>query len=337
MCTFNVIFALGCQLLKTIVPDQRQALSNTYFKRAQELLQLNLWGPGSPELVRCLLLMGQYLQSTNTHNQCWMAVGHAVRIAQSLGLHLPEDSARKTSAYEREMSRRIWHSCVLMDRVLSMTFGRPAMISKSVAQAVPLPAMIDDQYLSNGSNYDPHSDRSRPMSMAFFVKSLEIYEIVNDILISLYSGTETSDDALAAFFTGGDACSISSIDVVFQHDRALMSWGRTLPKHLKISSFEWAANPLFKRQAIICRSRFLHTRILLFRPILTRFCLPKSTESETGTALDESLAQRTVVQCSSLCLRSAHDLIDLLHMNLTKDGTMGSLPAWWYCVFCTSS
>lgn len=336
MCTFNVIFALSCQLLKTIVPGQRQALSNTYFKRAQELLQLNLWGPGSPELVRCLLLMGQYLQSTNTHNQCWMAVGHAVRIAQSLGLHLPEDSARKESAYEREMSRRIWHSCVLMDRVLSMTFGRPAMISKSVAQAVPLPAMIDDSFLSSSSNHAfGYMQKDTPMSMAFFVKSLEIYEIVNDILISLYSSTDASNDALAAFFTGSN----SSVDVVFQYDRALMSWGRTLPPHLRISTYEWASNPLFKRQATICRSRFLHTRILLFRPILTRFCLPEAVDGETstGTVLDESLAQRTVVQCSSLCLRSAHDLIDLFYMNLTKDGTMGSLPAWWYCVFCKFS
>lgn len=116
MCTINVMFALGCELSKTIAPEQRQASSSVYFKRARDLLQLDLWGAGSTELVQCLLLMGQYLQSTNTHDQCWMVIGHAVRVAQSLGFHLPETSSRLQSIRERELARRIWHGCVLMDR-----------------------------------------------------------------------------------------------------------------------------------------------------------------------------------------------------------------------------
>jgi len=116
MCTINVMFALGCQLAKTIAPEQRQASANVYFKRARDLLQLDLWGAGSTDLVQCLLLMGQYLQSTNTHHQCWMVIGHAVRVAQSLGFHLPESSSNLQSPRERELARRIWHGCVLMDR-----------------------------------------------------------------------------------------------------------------------------------------------------------------------------------------------------------------------------
>jgi hypothetical protein len=118
MCTINVMFALGCQLAETIVPEQRQASANVYFKRARDLLQLDLWRAGSTDLVQCLLLMGQYLQSTNTHHRllCWMVIGHAVRVAQSLGFHLQESSSNLQSLRERELTRRIWHGCVLMDR-----------------------------------------------------------------------------------------------------------------------------------------------------------------------------------------------------------------------------
>jgi hypothetical protein len=116
MCTLNVVFALACQLSESIRPEKREDSAKVYFKRAQELLQLDFWDAGSTELIQCLLLMGQYLQSTSTPHQCWMVVGHAVRMAQGLGFHLPGSSFELRSSREREFSRVIWHGCVLMDR-----------------------------------------------------------------------------------------------------------------------------------------------------------------------------------------------------------------------------
>jgi hypothetical protein len=116
MCTLNVVFALACQLSKAITPEKREDSAKVYFKRAQELLQLDFWDTGSIELIQCLLIMGQYLQSTSTPHQCWMVVGHAVRMAQGLGFHLPGSSLGPCSSRQRELSRVIWHGCVLMDR-----------------------------------------------------------------------------------------------------------------------------------------------------------------------------------------------------------------------------
>jgi hypothetical protein len=126
MCTLNVVFALACQLSESIRPENREDSAKAYFKRAQELLQLDFWDIGSTELIQCLLLMGQYLQSTSTPHQCWMVVGHAVRMAQGLGFHLPESSFELHSNREREFSRVIWHGCVLMDRcvILSVTSNK---------------------------------------------------------------------------------------------------------------------------------------------------------------------------------------------------------------------
>ena len=120
MCTLNVVLALACQLSESIRPEKREDSAKAYFKRAQELLQLDFWDTGSTELIQCLLLMGQYLQSTSTPHQCWMVVGHAVRMAQGLGLHLPECSSELLSIREKEFSRVIWHGCVLMDRFVAL-------------------------------------------------------------------------------------------------------------------------------------------------------------------------------------------------------------------------
>lgn len=112
----NIIFALSTQLIESLPPEQRDSSSQGYFTRAQDLLQLSLWDTGSIELIQCLLVMSQYLQSTNNPHQTWMIVGSAVRIAQGLGLHLPETLAEISSEPERDLVRRIWHGCILMDR-----------------------------------------------------------------------------------------------------------------------------------------------------------------------------------------------------------------------------
>lgn len=42
ICTINVVFALGCQITESIKPENRENSAKAYFKRAQELLTLDL-------------------------------------------------------------------------------------------------------------------------------------------------------------------------------------------------------------------------------------------------------------------------------------------------------
>lgn len=119
--TLNVVFALSTQLQEDLQPEQRDEASSTYFGRAWTLLhpELIIWEPGSLELVQCLLLMGRYLQCTSSTHQTWMAVGSAVRIAQSLGLHMPEPSSMPLRPDSRRR-RQLWQCCVFMDRYVGI-------------------------------------------------------------------------------------------------------------------------------------------------------------------------------------------------------------------------
>ena len=115
LSTLNAIFAFAVQLHESTDRNGRERLSGKYFRRAQALLQLTVWEKGSIDLVQCLLLISQYLQCTNKPHQTWMTVGSAVRIAQSLGLHLTE--VWSTPGDEgAALKRRVWQSCVIMDR-----------------------------------------------------------------------------------------------------------------------------------------------------------------------------------------------------------------------------
>lgn len=80
LCLLNILLAIACQLKEDIKPDQRRANANVFFLRAREFLYPNFWEGGSIRTVQCLLLMGQFLQSTNDPQQCWMVVGVAVRL-----------------------------------------------------------------------------------------------------------------------------------------------------------------------------------------------------------------------------------------------------------------
>lgn len=116
IATLNIIFALCTQLQESMTWEQREASSNIFFARAQQLLPLNTWNPGTTELVQYLLLASQYLQSTDDPHQTWMVVGAAIRIAQGLGLHLSETAVERPELGHPSLLRRVWYGCVLMDR-----------------------------------------------------------------------------------------------------------------------------------------------------------------------------------------------------------------------------
>ena len=78
-------------------------------------------------IVQFLLVMGQYLQGTQRSVETWTIHGLAVKAALQLGLHSPRVSGR-FSPLAQEYRKRTWYGCVILDRTLSMSFGRPAAI-----------------------------------------------------------------------------------------------------------------------------------------------------------------------------------------------------------------
>lgn len=114
-CMINLAFALGSQFSGKVSPGQRTELGQMFWKRAQALYDPRLQASATLGGVQCLLLMGLFLQGTSESHQCWMTVGSAVRMAQSLGLHM-SSAVDNRSLRQLEISRRVWHGCVFMDR-----------------------------------------------------------------------------------------------------------------------------------------------------------------------------------------------------------------------------
>lgn len=105
--------------------------------------------------------MGQYLQGTQKSVETWTVHGLAVKAALQLGLHSVEASER-FSPLDREIRKRTWYGCVVLDRTLSMTFGRPVAIPEDYVK-LPLPCNIDE-VSTTGITSDPRN----AVSVAFF-------------------------------------------------------------------------------------------------------------------------------------------------------------------------
>lgn len=73
----------------------------------------------SLSVVQLLLLTGIYLQSTRFSYRCLNTIGLALRVAQGLGLHVDKCTSPFESQKQREMRRRVWYICVMMDSYVS--------------------------------------------------------------------------------------------------------------------------------------------------------------------------------------------------------------------------
>lgn len=137
-----------------------------------------------------------------------------------------------------------------------MTFGRPAMISRVSSGAVPLPVIVDDEYIVAGDTSEPSQPADQPSMMGFYAKSLDLYEIMNDVLLSLYKpiSDEHTDEAHDFYFNNV----ISEGErTIFDLDRSLTRWTRTLPPHLRADFSASTDNQIFCRQRIVLHARFV--------------------------------------------------------------------------------
>lgn len=107
-----MIFALG-----SIAIDPYFDASD-YFNTAQRLLRLGSLGPDSFSTIQAHILASQYLIAIHNFHAAWKSIGLAIRIAESLRLHLGSGSQHLEDRVDRELARRLWHSCILLERLV---------------------------------------------------------------------------------------------------------------------------------------------------------------------------------------------------------------------------
>ncbi|KAH1976469.1 hypothetical protein KXW88_008978 [Aspergillus fumigatus] len=309
--------------------ESRIKESTVYYRQALNLCRGEMLRGTTLEVVQYLLLMGQYLQGTQKSVQAWTVHGLAVKAALQLGLH-SKDASQAFSPLERETRKRIWFGCVVLDRTLSMTFGRPPAIPDSYVQ-LDLP-VVD----SVGEGEPFVDDKTIRHSIQFFNSTITLYKQMGSIIDQVYGQNLGCGSGPSVGETVGRVLLI---------ENQLFSWVMALPENLRlltlqglheeISKSENQPGPFFSLKfRVILTLRYLHTQILLHRPILVKFLdasLPSGLEPGQERILNE-------IGHSSMnkCVESAMGIIDIIHELVFATGRQRDLlGAWWYSLYYT--
>ncbi|KAJ5432090.1 uncharacterized protein N7458_011246 [Penicillium daleae] len=263
--TLNVVFALATNVMTATSPNiERATRASMYFERAMELVKSDILGRLSLEMVQLFLLMEAYLEGTTSSSLAWTLHGLAVKGAYQLGLHVVD--SKSMSQTDREVRRRSWYWCVMNDRFLSVTYGRPPLIPLSHVRF-------------EASPYLPFSNVPSGVtvsSLAYFDAMMSITHIMGDALERLYDQNLGLRTRLPMS---------ESLNQISKLRWELAQWQDSLPSCLQIITSQDTLDdvPLTvgtTRLRVLLSLRFLGARILILRPVLSQFLdLPGMTAS----------------------------------------------------------
>ncbi|OBT71809.1 hypothetical protein VF21_09376 [Pseudogymnoascus sp. 05NY08] len=211
----------------------------------------------SLQIVQLLILRGFYLLCTPHADRCWATVGVALRIAQAIGLQSAKPTAASTQ-FNREMRRRVWYNCFLLDWMTCLSFDRPRVFSKDTS--VPLPQLIDDEYLSKtDEGQQPHNIPSR---LTFFVYAIKLLNIRERSRVVETQKVKTDRAGYSGQELGATLDLISDLDHFVE----------TLPTYLQVDHgyalLESVDKTCFQLQARVLKARVMYARLSVLRPFI---------------------------------------------------------------------
>ncbi|KAL4801266.1 fungal-specific transcription factor domain-containing protein [Aspergillus unguis] len=315
-CALNAIFAIACEF-SNMPPQEKRSTSLMFYERMKGLINIDIFDSGSLAHVQALLLVGLYLQCTAFPERCWNIVGMAYRMSIGLGLQLCRRSG-DLSRLERELRWRAWCACVHMDIMVSMTMGRPPMTS--IPFKVPLPSPIDDKYLAVDRLEQPADEVS---GNQFLYENTRIIGILGTILANIYHTTAPGPEV------GTPPRDNVNLQAILEIDRALEEFEATVHPALQWTGARDMSNEhiVSRRLSNVLHARFLHLRLLLYRPAFSVYCSSLSTRQNTDGPRRWSTICRE--NCAANCVQAACDLVESIFTSTTQDAT----GAWWYRVF----
>ncbi|KAI1146861.1 putative transcriptional regulatory protein [Nemania diffusa] len=288
--TLNVVFALGCINSSNTESHVKVRTADCFYRRARKILPLDTLDHPSLGVAQYLLLMSNYLSFTKYTNRCCNTLAVAIRVCQILGL---------------QMRRRVWHICLVLERLYSSVFGLKPMIK--IDYAVPLPIAIDDRYLSDeGMGIQP---THVPSVIEAYIVTIHIFQVIEEARELKYSTAEQDID-------------LHELTQVLQLNERIDRIEGSLPPHLKSCADEipfLQRDQAIRLQAEAVMTRILYARLALLRPYVLSAARQSLLHPATEDALprsSRSLHSTIRTELSKTCVQAATSVISVLHGNL---------------------
>jgi hypothetical protein len=130
--------------------------------------------------IQALMLLATHGQETSPPSLCWTLISHACRMAQALALHRPTASVPEGSEEYLQRNSLFWNLFIL-DKSLSLSFGRPLFLESSLYVEVPLPDQTQLAKYKPHKRVQDHPSSRRPgddFGPFFFQQHLKLSKIM---------------------------------------------------------------------------------------------------------------------------------------------------------------
>ncbi|KKA31011.1 hypothetical protein TD95_005125, partial [Thielaviopsis punctulata] len=269
--------------LAALVADEpmAEATSRVYASQAQTLLFNNL---DTPDLcmLQALLLLGYREIGQDNSSKGWLFCGMAFRLAHEMGLHLdPNNWGSGTEAsVDREILRRIYWAAFIVDKQLSLYFGRPPALypqESDVRNTIRIPYPPDwqnllDLYIADNTSANAYEDGIALVGS--FIYQAELAKITHTIITDIFENRRSNaDDTIAAAKAR-------------QAHLALIKWLSGLPGKLHWN--QWTVGQI-SPEVLHLHMAFHTLMIILHRPPQQLFNKPGIASSEDVEICYQSL------------------------------------------------
>ncbi|KAE8333931.1 fungal-specific transcription factor domain-containing protein [Aspergillus sergii] len=324
LALLNLIFAT---VKLSIIPNKQFfttyiAQSDAFYQRAVDLYGEQVFNGENIEDVQFLLLLGQYLHGRHKPGQAWTVHTLAVKAAFKLGLH-SQNALKDMPALAKEARKRTWYGCVMIDRLLSMTLGRPAAIPDCYVK-LELPAnheCIDTSTIMDNTTAD--------LSVSCLNSTIALYKQLANIIGILFDHNLDTGTTL-------------SINEIISHissmEDNLCTWQISLPHGLTILSAaglrdghqEPMTNAEFfsRKFSVMISLRYYNIRTLLHRPTLASMIetCHHTTDAQGGQTLP-LVGLHSLEICTESAIATIDMIYELVH---ASDWRANLLETWWF-------
>ncbi|EPX73739.1 transcription factor [Schizosaccharomyces octosporus yFS286] len=278
-----MVFCLGTLFASPALVRNRKSLAHEFYLRAQLCFDISYSSfVPSVDAVVSLILMCQYsyfcdlLERTNF---AWNCIGTATRIAVAMGMHR-DGEVFELSAFQLHMRRMIWTELLFLDRMLSMSLGRPYAISNDQTNVLP-PSNIADSSISPDSLFIPEPSTLRTEASFTIVKA-EISKYLANALNRAFK------------FTPPSYLEVQNLT------KELSELGNNLPDYFHVTEDTKNVSPVIIMEQYSIKFIILQALLYLHRPWFVRAVTRTEERNQYATSL-------------SLCTSVSHDLIHILY------------------------
>lgn len=149
--------------------------------------------------VEALVLFIQSVIVTNVDlgPDIGVLMGTLIRLAMVMGFHRDADESReRISAFDGEMRRRTWSTCMHLDMLISFQLGLPSNTQFPTCNAKPPTNLLDCDFDEKTEQLPPARPLTEHTLLVFYIAKDRLMNVFEKVIRHTLSGTESSSDEL---------------------------------------------------------------------------------------------------------------------------------------------